>query len=144
VASAQNDEVRAVLGVDQATEARRDDDFNRGWREGQAALQRDFQGQFGVVRSVARVLWDHLDEAGRHLLTQRGLAPEGLVEASTAPAGPVTQWAIVGDAEQDDDGTPLWWSGDVGWVGRQDAELFTAEEREQLRLPIGGRWVAVE
>ena len=149
-----------TLGVDAAMETRRSEDYNRGWRDGQAALQQDFQGQFGVVRSVVKVIWGHLDEVGKRLLIQRDLAPDGAVEASAlavgetsgeavgvvgawAPiTGVVTRWAIIGEAELDDDGTPLWWSNTDGWVDRESADLFSSEEKDRgsLNLPIGGRW----
>lgn len=33
------------------------------------------------------------------------------------------------------------WSNDLGWVSLDDADRFTALERETLRLPMGGSWV---
>jgi hypothetical protein len=34
----------------------------------------------------------------------------------------------------------LLWSNQNGWTGADDYDVFTAEEKEQLNLPMGGRW----
>lgn len=34
----------------------------------------------------------------------------------------------------------LLWSNENGWTGADDYDVFTAEEKEQLNLPMGGRW----
>ena len=38
----------------------------------------------------------------------------------------------------------LYWSNDWGWGDRNGATVFKAEERDQLELPIGGRWVELD
>ena len=36
--------------------------------------------------------------------------------------------------------TALWWSNKDGWGYVEDADIFTAEEKQRLNLPIGGQW----
>ena len=38
----------------------------------------------------------------------------------------------------------LFWSNEMGWVDIQDAEIFTKEEREKLRLPLDGIWAEIK
>ncbi len=49
---------------------------------------------------------------------------------------------VIAGPRDDDDGT-LYWSNTDGWGWAADATVFTAAERETLRLPIGddARWV---
>ena len=35
----------------------------------------------------------------------------------------------------------LWWSNEIGWVGRKSATVFLVVEKQRLNLPIGGKWV---
>lgn len=51
-------------------------------------------------------------------------------------------WMIRGIRERDDDGTPLYWSNEFGWVERGQADVFSRRERRVLNLPIGGEWVS--
>jgi hypothetical protein len=37
----------------------------------------------------------------------------------------------------------LYWSNADGWVDPASADVFTAEEHDALRLPLGGEWEAV-
>lgn len=37
----------------------------------------------------------------------------------------------------------LFWSNSQGWVSRKEADVFTAQERSVLHLPLGGAWVSV-
>lgn len=37
----------------------------------------------------------------------------------------------------------LMWSNEDGWVNTPTFTLFTEEEKNTLRLPIGGRWVGM-
>jgi len=38
-------------------------------------------------------------------------------------------------------GEDRWWSNSLGWVCKNDADLFNEEEKQHLNLPITGRWV---
>ena len=39
----------------------------------------------------------------------------------------------------------MYWSNDIGWTEDVEAaEYFTAEEKENLRAPIDGKWEAVK
>ena len=38
----------------------------------------------------------------------------------------------------------LYWSNDYGWGDRNGATVFKGDERDQLDLPIGGRWVELD
>ena len=40
------------------------------------------------------------------------------------------------------DGEQLYWSNTIGWVSSPDADVFTEDEHDCLRLPIEGRWEA--
>ena len=35
----------------------------------------------------------------------------------------------------------LFWSNEDGWTDRDSATVFTAQERDTLRLPLGGMWI---
>ena len=35
---------------------------------------------------------------------------------------------------------PLYWSNEFGWVSGDIATIFTAIDKEDLNLPIGGNW----
>jgi len=35
----------------------------------------------------------------------------------------------------------LYWSGEWGWTGIDDADTFTEEEAATLNLPVGGQWI---
>ena len=37
----------------------------------------------------------------------------------------------------------LFWSSD-GWVGIEDAEIYTSAEKEKFSLPINGEWECLE
>ena len=37
-----------------------------------------------------------------------------------------------------------YWSNAAGWGGIEAADVFTASERRDLRLPLGGRWAALK
>ena len=37
----------------------------------------------------------------------------------------------------------LFWSSGTGWADVASADTYTDEDRHQLHLPIGGRWVAL-
>lgn len=50
----------------------------------------------------------------------------------------MTYWII---AETDSN---LFWSNEDGWVNQASATRFTTEERQSLRLPIGGNWINKE
>jgi len=51
-------------------------------------------------------------------------------------------FAIGGKSEKDDvTGKRLFWSNKDGWVPLEQADRFTRDERNALRLPIGGIWV---
>ena len=43
------------------------------------------------------------------------------------------------DADRDDDGNPLWWSNEMGWVS--DVENAFVFSSTAGRLPVGGAWV---
>jgi hypothetical protein len=38
----------------------------------------------------------------------------------------------------------LFWSSRWGWVQREEAEVFTEQDRQFNSLPAGGRWVLVQ
>lgn len=40
-------------------------------------------------------------------------------------------------------GEHLYWSNDGGWVGRQEATMFSPRERTAFNLPAGGEWEQV-
>lgn len=38
----------------------------------------------------------------------------------------------------------LFWSNSMGWVGVEDADVFTKEEMLMLNTPIGGKWLKLK
>ena len=34
----------------------------------------------------------------------------------------------------------LYWNNNMGWVGKEDATIFSSTEREELNLPLEGVW----
>lgn len=52
-------------------------------------------------------------------------------------------WKIKCVDAVDDDGDPLYWSNEIGWTGKGDADRFSQKERDEFNLPIGGEWEAV-
>lgn len=51
-------------------------------------------------------------------------------------------WLIIGMREKDEDGAPLFWSNEDGWVDIGSAARFTLEEMTRVRLPVGGAWIS--
>lgn len=49
-----------------------------------------------------------------------------------------TEWVIAGEDEH------AYWSNEDGWTDLASATVFADGERDSLRLPIGGRWVALD
>ena len=47
---------------------------------------------------------------------------------------------LIEDTFTEDDS---YWSNEQGWVCQNDADVFTKEEKENVYLPIGGRWVKI-
>lgn len=41
----------------------------------------------------------------------------------------------------EDEHEQLWWSNYQGWVSIDDADVYTPDEHDTLRLPMGGKWV---
>lgn len=52
-------------------------------------------------------------------------------------------WIIEHATETDDIGLPLVWSNSEGWTDGDDFETFSDDERNQLDLPIGGKWTVI-
>lgn len=51
------------------------------------------------------------------------------------------RYKIRGLWEYDDEtGEGLYWSNRFGWVPEDEADKFSEEESEELRLPMGGVW----
>ena len=54
-------------------------------------------------------------------------------------------WIIEHETERDEEtGDPLVWSSVLGWVGDDDFDTFTDEERDKLSLPMNGSWTYVQ
>jgi hypothetical protein len=45
-------------------------------------------------------------------------------------------WAIRNDAGE-------WWSNVTGWGGKEGRDVFSSADRRTLRLPLGGKWIAI-
>jgi hypothetical protein len=43
-----------------------------------------------------------------------------------------------------DENIPLYWNNEMGWVDRDNADVFIREEMEIVCLPIDGVWVPAE
>lgn len=52
---------------------------------------------------------------------------------------PVERVYVLSGLDTDDDGSPLYWSNDLGWVDRQSATIFTVHEIRTMREPFGAR-----
>lgn len=52
---------------------------------------------------------------------------------------------IVDLESEDEDGAPLFWSNEDGWVGMEGATPFTRDEVGRLMLPVGGKvaWMSL-
>lgn len=50
-------------------------------------------------------------------------------------------WLVRSSDETGDDGAPLWWSNETGWVSIGDAMVWSDEEQKELCAPLGGEWV---
>ena len=51
------------------------------------------------------------------------------------------RYKIRGLWEYDDEtGEDMYWSNRFGWVPEDEADEFSEEESEELRLPLGGAW----
>lgn len=49
------------------------------------------------------------------------------------------RWVIQSTSEQDDDtGSPLEWSNELGWVGAGGGDTF--DDPHAFDLPVGGKW----
>lgn len=58
------------------------------------------------------------------------------------PGDEVNYWRI--RSEMDDEGEVYYWSNDDGWVDYESATLFSDDEKETLRPPIGAAaWTTV-
>jgi hypothetical protein len=58
---------------------------------------------------------------------------------------PSKSYAIRSLDEFDDDGAPLWWSNEDGWVDIGSSTRFLEEELSALHLPLGNcEWVVVD
>lgn len=59
---------------------------------------------------------------------------------SAMPEPQAKHYVIRSLNERDDEGEPLYWSNQSGWVGLTDADVYNAHEQETLNLPMDGRW----
>ena len=50
------------------------------------------------------------------------------------------EYYIRNSFEMDDDGIPLYWNNQWGWVNQSEADLFSEEEKNKFDLPINGYW----
>lgn len=49
-------------------------------------------------------------------------------------------WFIRSLKEFEEDGQPLYWHNQHGWVLIEDAQTFTDDERNTLNLPFDSEW----
>lgn len=80
-------------------------------------------GNFGKYQSIKEYLYDIYDDVLSRELEER--------------------WRIT-SIENHEDGKPLYWSNDMGWVDSKSATIFNAEESRTLNLPTSGMWEFVE
>ncbi len=52
----------------------------------------------------------------------------------------MSQFYIRSFNENDDDGNPLFWNNEWGWVNQSEADIFSGYEMIEFDLPMGGIW----
>jgi len=50
------------------------------------------------------------------------------------------QYCIRNSFEMDDDGIPLYWNNQWGWVNQSEADFFSEEEKNTFNLPMNSYW----
>lgn len=98
------------------------------------AITREQADSLSRDQYIIDELWE--DEIGPML----DRLQENVFSRLTGKAQGAQQFYRIQNIEHGDD-MALFWSNELGWTDKIEADTFTQDERNELNLPIGGQWV---